>query len=131
MKTERRDLEYYLSLNYKIEIEPITPQEGGGFTARLPQFGSMGIVGDGETTQEALESLEECKRLVFETLLNKGESIPEPENFESYSGRVLVRMPKELHAKLTKDSRSNQTSLNQYIIYLLSSRGGPGLAQSH
>ncbi len=131
MKTERRDLEYYLSLHYKIEIEPITPQEGGGFTARIPQFGSMGIVGDGETTQEALENLEESKRIVFETLLNKGESIPEPENIDSYSGRVLVRMPRELHAQLTKDSRSNQTSLNQYIVYLLSSRGGTGLAPTH
>lgn len=117
-----KDIKYYLSLPYKIEIEPISEKEGGGYTARLSQFGSMGIVGDGETIQEAIEDLENYKKLVFESLIKSGKKIPDPENeITQYSGKVLIRMPKELHSKLIEDARINGVSLNQYMVYLLSS----------
>ena len=45
------DLNYYLNLPYKIEIVQIPPDEGGGFSARLPLFGQS-IVGGGETREE-------------------------------------------------------------------------------
>jgi len=118
-----KDLEYFLSLPYKIEIVPIKPEEGGGYTAHLPQFGSNAIVGDGETMIEAIESLKNIKKYIFELLIKKGAEIPEPEpDLSQYSGRFSLRMPKELHAKLTEDSKANNSSLNQHLIYLLSLR---------
>ncbi len=120
---EMKDLKYYLELPYRIEIKPLTQDEGGGYSAILPQFGSMGIVGDGETIIEAIDDLEKIKKIVFERLLQNGETIPEPENdISQYSGKILTRMPKELHARLIKEAIENGASLNQYIIYLLSSR---------
>lgn len=38
---------------------------------------------------------------------------------DDYSGKVLVRMPKELHQWLTLSAKRNDVSLNQYIVYLL------------
>lgn len=39
---------------------------------------------------------------------------------EDYNGKLLVRMPIELHKKLALAAKDNKTSLNQYIVYLLS-----------
>ncbi len=38
---------------------------------------------------------------------------------DSYSGTVLVRMPKQLHQKVATLAKENGVSINQYIIYLL------------
>lgn len=129
MKNEKTT-EYYLQLPYKIEIEPISEEEGGGFTARLSQFGLMGIVGDGETIEEAIDSLNNIKRIAFKRLIDKNVYIPEPEaDLKNYSGKFPLRMPKELHAQLTIDARENGVSLNQYLNYLLSSRSNIGLKE--
>ena len=73
-----KNLDYYLKLPYRIEIITIPDDEGGGFMARMPQFGELGIVGDGDTEAEALNSLETYKKQHFADCLEKGKIIPEP-----------------------------------------------------
>ncbi len=123
MKHTKKDLSYYSSLPYKIEIEPILEEEGGGYFARLPQFGRMGITGDGETIEEALEELEDFKKRSFERFLKEGKSIPEPEKqdkkSETFNGKILVRTPKDLHQTIAEKAKDNGVSQNQYINYLL------------
>jgi predicted RNase H-like HicB family nuclease len=68
----KKDLEYFLSLPYLMEIVPIPEEEGGGFLARLPQFGKLGIIGDGGTVEEALSDLAESKKVRFQSYLNGG-----------------------------------------------------------
>jgi len=70
-----KTLEYYLNLPYKIIIEPIKKEEGGGFSARLAQFG-MSVTGDGETAEEAIETLEEHKQIAFKRFLAEGKQFP-------------------------------------------------------
>ena len=43
---------------------------------------------------------------------------------EDCSGKIRVRIPKKLHAKLANESYEQGMSLNSYIIYLLSYRIG-------
>ncbi len=74
----KKDLEYFLSLPYQIEVKPIAEEEGGGFIARLSQFGVLGIIGDGESREEALKDLDKNKRLRFAQYLSAGFEIPEP-----------------------------------------------------
>jgi len=122
MKKQNKNLEYYLNLPYKIEIEPILEEEGGGFFARLPQFGEMGITGDGETVNEALEMLEAFKEICFQRFLDEKKEIPEPEQakqLDDFSGRLLLRMPKELHQTIAVKANDNNVSQNQYINFLL------------
>lgn len=119
---ERR-LEYYLNLPYKIEIEPIPEDEGGGFVARLSDFGKFGIIGDGETIEEALQNLKEAKKIRFEEWFEEGLSIPEPNketNIEGCSGKFVIRIPKYLHFALISYARDNGVSLNQFVLSLLS-----------
>lgn len=118
----KKDLNYYMSLPYKIEIFPIPESEGGGYMARLPQFGRLGIVGDGASKAEALADLEENQRDRFEQYLEEGLTIPEPEpdpDRQNYSGRFVLRIPKFLHRELAESARQNSVSLNQYVCTLL------------
>lgn len=117
----KKNLDYYMGLPYTIEVIPIPASEGGGYTAQLPQLGRFAFVGDGETIEEAIADLENFKRERFAAYLEDGIEIPEPKlEKEDYSGRFLVRIPKVLHRQLVEAAKENQSSLNQYVTYLLS-----------
>ena len=120
----RKSLEYYLSLDYPVEIRRIDEQLGGGYIATIPCLGSQTFVGDGETPQEAYENLQVSKAEVFQECLDEGLQIPEPPpatEIGDYSGKLVVRMPRELHARLAKIAEKNNSSLNQFIVYALTS----------
>ena len=48
-----------------------------------------------------------------------GREIPEPRDARNYSGRLLLRMSRSLHAELAQAADRDQVSLNAYINYLL------------
>jgi predicted HicB family RNase H-like nuclease len=123
---ERLSLDKCLRIPYRIEIVKIPEDEGGGFLARLPKFGSLGVIGDGETELEALRDLEENKRIQFQQYLDEGRTFPEPEtsNEEGFSGRFLLRIPREIHARLARSAKENGVSLNQYTATLLAEAVG-------
>jgi antitoxin HicB len=121
----QKTLDYYLSLDYPVETRRIDDSLGGGYVASIPSLGSYAFVGDGETPTEAYENLQAAKKEIFEDCLKEGLPIPEPVSepeYEDYSGKLMLRMPRELHAKLAAAAKRNDTSLNQFILYLLSSR---------
>ena len=49
----------------RIEIESIPEEDGGGFTAYIPELGRYTIVGDGQTKEKAVESLQKIKEIMF------------------------------------------------------------------
>ena len=78
---------------------------------------------DGATPEEALENIEDAKRLWIETLIEDGFDIPEPAQSREYSGKLLLRMPKSLHERLAINASREGISLNQYVVSRLSSVG--------
>ncbi|MDX2130238.1 MAG: toxin-antitoxin system HicB family antitoxin [Chloroherpetonaceae bacterium] len=118
-----KSLNYYLGLNYPIEISRLTQEDGGGFYACIPQLGRYAFQGDGATIEEALQELEVSKKMLFEEFLEKGIPIPEPRNEdeEKYSGKFILRLPKTLHRSLAQRAQEEGTSLNQFVVSLLSS----------
>lgn len=116
--------EDYMRQKYRIEITELEDDLGGGYLASIPQLGSEAFRGYGETADEALKALETVKRHLFTKYLTKGIHIPLPqgEEFKKYSGKVLLRMPKELHWSLANLAKANESSLNSYINYLLTRR---------
>lgn len=117
----KNDLKYYLTLNYSIEITKIPNDEGGGYCACIPLLGRNAFLSDGETIDEALKNLEIIKEENFSRMLEKGIPIPEPQELkeEEFSGKFLVRVPKELHRELVRNSQKNGISLNQYVQYII------------
>ncbi len=73
MTTSIKDLDYYLSLRYRIELIP----DPDGWGAILPEL--PGCVAAGDTIEEALTLLEDAKRGWFISCLKHGDLIPEPQ----------------------------------------------------
>ncbi|MDO4178893.1 MAG: toxin-antitoxin system HicB family antitoxin [Phascolarctobacterium sp.] len=117
-----KDLQYYLRLNYSVEIEEIPLEEGGGFLAKIPLL--VGCMSDGETLQEAYDNIKEAKTLWLEDMLARGMFIPEPDTEEKYSGKFLVRIPKSLHKIISEQSKREGLSLNQYVANSLAFMAG-------
>lgn len=111
-----KDLDYYMGLDYKIEIIPYT--EEGGYALRCPEL--PGCVTCSETIQEGIQMLEDAKKSWFTACIEDGIDIPEPINIEAYSGQFKLRMPKSLHKELAERSKKEGVSMNQYCVYLLS-----------
>ena len=110
-----KDLNYFLGLRYRIGLEQ---DEDGGFVAHHPEL--PGCVAQGETPDEAVDSLRAARELWIEVRLEDGLSVPEPKPEIHYSGKFLVRLPKSLHAELADAAESDGSSLNQLVVSALS-----------
>lgn len=42
-----------------------------------------------------------------------------PSTERAYNGKLLLRVPRELHKRLAEDAAANGVSLNQWCLYLL------------
>lgn len=76
----------------------------------------------GETQLEALDALQIAISAWIEAAQAVGNPIPQPSRpraESSYSGKVLLRMPKSLHADLASAASFEGVSLNQHIVSLL------------
>jgi antitoxin HicB len=74
MTTQKKTLEYYLSLPYPVEL---IPDEDGYWFAQIPLL--PGCMTQGASRTEALEMLDEAKEIWLEQQLLHNQSIPEPE----------------------------------------------------
>ena len=128
MITIKKDLNYYLNLNYDIKIRHLPEEEGGGWFAEIPLL--PGCMSDGETVEDLLMNLEDAKKCWFETCLESGRSIPEPQE-DAYSGQLRVRLPKSLHKELAERSKQEGISMNQYCLYLLSKNSSFPIENRH
>jgi predicted RNase H-like HicB family nuclease len=94
--------------------------EDEGFIAIAPDL--PGSSAFGETQPEALAELEHAIEAWIDAALAAGNPIPEPTRPVAEtepSGRLLVRMPKQLHGSLARAAKNEGISLNQYVIFLL------------
>jgi predicted RNase H-like HicB family nuclease len=69
--------------NYRVYVEPLADQLGGGFVAYAPQL--KGCVSDGATPAEALENIYDAISCWIEGANARGISIPTPEQARLYA----------------------------------------------
>jgi predicted RNase H-like HicB family nuclease len=72
-----RSVENLMKLRYKIELTPLSRQDGGGFLATIPLL--KGCQSDGETPDQAIQNLREAQKAWFSSALKHGDPIPTPE----------------------------------------------------
>ena len=112
-----KNLEYYLSLPYKLEIKPDTNE--GGYAARYPEL--PGCITCTDRLEDVLVCALDAKKAWLEAAIEDGLPIPEPiqESDPGYSGQFKLRMPKSLHYALAAHAKEEGISMNQYCLYLL------------
>lgn len=114
-----RDIEYYLDLPYKIEVNPIPREIGGGYNASIPELGKHALNADGDTIEEAIANLNAYKKEYINRLIENGVAIPEPAREDDFSGKFVLRIEPWLHKLLKEKSQEESESLNTYIRKLL------------
>lgn len=115
MTTNRQPLEYYLALEYPYTVVP----DDGFFFIQFPDL--PGCMTQVENPAEIAAMAEEIRTLWIEGEYKDGHDIPEPVT-TTYSGRFVLRVPRQLHKELATAARQQGISLNAYATYLLSSR---------
>ena len=114
------ELEGYLKLPYPITLRL---DSDGDWIAEVEDL--EGCVAHGESQTEALDRLEEAKRLWIEETLAHGQPVPQPTATEVLpSGRWVQRVPRSLHKNLARLAKVEGTSLNQLVTSILSAHLG-------
>jgi len=117
--SQSQPLDYYLNLNYPINFYP---DPDGGYVAEIKDLN--GCLTQGDTIEEVAKNINEARELWLETAYEHGDEIPLPSSETDYSGKLMLRMPKNLHYRLATLAKNEGVSLNQYLLFLLSSATG-------
>jgi antitoxin HicB len=64
------------NLEYPVLIEPLSPEDGGGFLATVPDL--PGCMSDGETPEEALANVKDAVESWIEEARSLGRKVPAP-----------------------------------------------------
>jgi RNA polymerase sigma-B factor len=117
-----RDLPYHV-LIFRDEGQA----EGRGWTAHAQEL--PGCEAHGDTIEAAVRAIEGAIDERIEDAVANGQELPEPRSAASYSGRLMLRMPRSLHAELSRAAERDDVSLNRFIAgSLQSALAAPGRA---
>ncbi len=63
-------------LEYPVVVEPLPPEDGGGFVATVPDL--PGCMSDGATPEEALSNVQDAISTWIEAAKDIGHTVPKP-----------------------------------------------------
>jgi antitoxin HicB len=91
--------------------------DGPAWTATVEEL--PGCRAHGPSPEQAAAAAGEAVERWVREAEAAGREIPPPGAAAAHSGKLLVRMPRSLHAELTRASEREGTSLNAYIVGVL------------
>lgn len=106
-----KDAKSYLRLPY---ARILIPEPEGGFFAEILEF--PGCVTEGETPDEAFHNLESVAESWIESCLEQGQDIPPPSANHRFSGKIALRLPRDLHRLATYKAQRDGVSVNQVLV---------------
>ena len=72
------------ALHYPVVIEPLSPEDGGGFVALVPDL--PGCMSDGSTPEEAVSNVRDAIDTWIEAARDMGRTVPEPSRHLQLAG---------------------------------------------
>ncbi len=112
-------IEAYLSKPYS---KVLVRDKNGGYVASVSEF--PGCIAEGETPDEAIESLDEAMVDWIEAVLEANGDVPEPMQAQGFSGRLVLRLPKSIHRQVALRAQVDGISLNQWLVEAVGERLG-------
>ncbi len=107
----KNDAKSYLRLPY---ARILIPEPEGGFFAEILEF--PGCIAEGETPDEAFHNLESVAESWIESCLEQGQEIPPPSANHAYSGKIALRLPRDLHQLAARKAQRDGVSVNQILV---------------
>lgn len=104
------------NLDYRFKAFQFKTEEGFSWMIKYPDI--PGVVGGGDTLQEAIKEGKENIKVYFEMLKEEGKNIPQPTlepEPEEYSGKMVLRLSKTNHMKLSEVAKSEGVSINALL----------------
>ena len=92
-------------------------KEDGGWIAVAPEL--PGCSAFGKTSERALKELDSAIELWLATAKSKKWGAPKPVAAKEPAGKILLRLPRELHEDYLSLATKEGISLNQYMLYVL------------
>ena len=92
--------------------------DGPGWIASVEEL--PGCEARGATPESAAAAMTDAVERWVREARAAGREVPPPGAAAAHSGKLLVRMPRSLHAELVRASDREGTSLNAYIVAALS-----------
>jgi antitoxin HicB len=103
---------------YPIVLAPASNGDGPGWVASVEEL--PGCQAHGPTPESAAAGMGDAVERWVREARAAGREVPPPGAAAAHSGKLLVRMPRSLHAELVRASDREGTSLNAYIVAALS-----------
>jgi antitoxin HicB len=91
----------------------VVPESDGTFRGEILEF--PGCIASGDTAQETLAKLEDVAESWLQSMLDRGQQIPDPLEANNYSGKLVLRLSKSVHQKAAIAARLDGVSLNYFI----------------
>lgn len=114
---------------YAIQVSALSEEDGGGFQALFPPL-ARSVVGYGLTLSGAITDLQTMIPTFLDLLEETDQTLPEiavEKDWDEFSGKFNVRVPKSLHAQLVTLAEDQGISLNSLVQTILTS-GATALA---
>ncbi len=108
-----KTINYYLNLDYEIIIRKITSQDGGGYFAYYKDF--KGVMGDGETIEEAINDVKSAFSCYLEVALENGEEIKEPSHLMK-TKRINITVPIYALEKIDSYAKSHNINRSTFLV---------------
>ena len=96
---------------YPFEVRQLSSEDGGGFLVTFPDL--PGCMADGESIVEAISNAMDAEESWLATAREFGDQIPAIG--QSYSGKWVQRVPKNVHARVAAMARREGVSINALV----------------
>ena len=107
---------YKITEKYTYRVE--WSEEDQLHIARCLEFPSLAA--HSKTVGGALKEIEKVVEEAIAWIKEENEEIPEPFGLKKYKGNLTLRVPAEVHRKLSIKSAEEGVSVNQYILSKIS-----------
>lgn len=109
----KKDLKYYLGLNWSYTIEQEIHKGKRFYIIRVNEL--PGVCTDANTIEKGLQNIKEAIAAAIELYLEQGDPVPEPINRELFKGNISYRTTSERHYALAKLAQQKHISMNRAL----------------
>lgn len=109
----KKDLKYYLGLNWSYTIEQDVHKGKKIFIIRVNEL--PGACTDASSVEEGMKEIQDVIFATIELYMKQGDPIPEPINKEQFKGNIAYRTTSERHYSLAKLAQHKHVSMNKAL----------------